>query len=83
MNVLKELKYVIFLASSGSEFQSFAAWNLKLLLPNIVFLEQVCIPEIEQGHEKTCLRGFRPGKTQTSLLSYRDKLILKFWIQQL
>ena len=28
----------------------------------------------EPRHEKTCLRGFRPGKTQTSLLSYRDKL---------
>ena len=24
--------------------------------------------------EKTCLRGSRPGKTQTGLLSYRDKL---------
>ena len=23
------------------------------------------------GHEKTCLRNFRPGKTQTSLLSHR------------
>ena len=28
----------------------------------------------EPRHEKTCLRGFRPCKTQTSLLSYRDKL---------
>ena len=28
----------------------------------------------EPRHEKTCLRGFRPGKTQTGLLSYRDKL---------
>ena len=26
----------------------------------------------EPRHKKTCLRGFRPGKTQTSLLSYRD-----------
>ena len=26
----------------------------------------------EPRHEKTCLRGFRPGKTQTGLLSYRD-----------
>ena len=25
-------------------------------------------------HEKTCLRGFRPVKTQTGLLSYRDEL---------
>ena len=24
--------------------------------------------------KKTCLRGFRPGKTQTGLLSYRNKL---------
>ena len=28
----------------------------------------------EHRHEKTCLRGFRRGKTQTGLLSYRDKL---------
>ena len=26
----------------------------------------------EPRHEKTCLRGFRPGKTQTNLLSYID-----------
>ena len=26
----------------------------------------------ELRHEKTCLRGLRPDKTQTSLLSYRD-----------
>ena len=26
----------------------------------------------EPRHEKTCLRGFRPGETQTGLLSYRD-----------
>ena len=28
----------------------------------------------ELRHEKTCLGGFWPGKTQTGLLSYRDKL---------
>ena len=28
----------------------------------------------ESRHEKTSLRGFRPGKTQTSLLSYSDQL---------
>ena len=26
----------------------------------------------EPRHEKTCLQGFRPGTTQTGLLSYRD-----------
>ena len=26
----------------------------------------------EPCHEKTCLEGFRPGKSQTGLLSYRD-----------
>ena len=26
----------------------------------------------ESQHEKTCLRGFRPRKPQTNLLSYRD-----------
>ena len=36
----------------------------------------------EPRHEKTCLRGFRPGKTQIGLCK---KLCrgLKFWIQQL
>ena len=28
----------------------------------------------EPRHDKTCLRGLRPGRTQTGLLSYRDKL---------
>ena len=28
----------------------------------------------EPRHPKICLRGFRPGKTQTGLLNYRDKL---------
>ena len=28
----------------------------------------------EPRHEKTCIRGLRQGKTQTGLLSYRDKL---------
>ena len=28
----------------------------------------------EPRHEKTCLRGLQPGKTQTGLLSYRSKL---------
>ena len=27
---------------------------------------------IQPRHEKTCLRGLRPGKTPTGLLSYRD-----------
>ena len=26
----------------------------------------------EPRHEKTCLRGFRPGKTQTGMLSFRS-----------
>ena len=30
--------------------------------------------QYEPRHKKTCLRGFRPGKTQTGMLSYRDKL---------
>ena len=28
----------------------------------------------EPHHKKICLRGLRPGITQTSLLSYRDEL---------
>ena len=29
----------------------------------------ICLLSIESHHEKTCLRGLRPSKTQTSLLS--------------
>ena len=32
----------------------------------------IIILKIELRHEKTCLRGLGPGKTQTSLRSYRD-----------
>ena len=38
MKFLKLLKDVIFLASSGKEFQSLAAWNLKLFVPYLVLL---------------------------------------------
>ena len=27
---------------------------------------------LEPRHEKTCIRGFRPGKTQTGLRSHRS-----------
>ena len=41
------------------------------VMPLITFRKLVkdslCI--FEPGHEKTCLRGFRPGKSQTGLLS--------------
>ena len=37
------------------------------------------IPTNEPRHEKTCLRDFRPGKTQTGLLSYRDQVSLEIW----
>ena len=34
---------------------------------------QYCTGNInEPRHEKTCLWGFRPGKTQTDLLNYID-----------
>ena len=29
----------------------------------------------EPCHQKTCLRGFRPGETQTGLLRYRDEIL--------
>ena len=42
------------------------------------------IVSLEPSREKVCLRGFRPGKTQSSLLSYRDQPeILKFQIYKL
>ena len=30
------------------------------------------LPSFEPHNEKTCLRGFRPGETQTDLLSFRS-----------
>ena len=42
----------------------------------LLFSAQTALPcstgLIEPRHEKTCLWGFRPGKTQTGLLSYTD-----------
>ena len=40
--------------------------------PSVVRLIHSCT--LEPRHEKTYLRGLRPVKTQTSLLSYRDQL---------
>ena len=37
---------------------------------NVIFM----LKKYEPYHEKTYLQGFRPGKIQTGLLSYRDKL---------
>ena len=38
---------------------------------SLVFTSRIYIL-YEPHHEKTCLRGLRPGKTQIGLLSYRD-----------
>ena len=37
--------------------------------PNLFYLHAD-----EPRHEKTCFQDLRPGKTQTSLISYRDQL---------
>ena len=34
----------------------------------------IIMSHVHARHQKTCLRGLRPGKTQTGLLSYRDQL---------
>ena len=38
---------------------------------NAVKSDAVFILKNEPRREKTCLRGFRPGKNQTDLLNYR------------
>ena len=45
-----------------------------LLLSRLLFLHILVLTSImiEPRHEKTCLRGFRPGKTQTGLRSHRS-----------
>ena len=35
------------------------------------FLDRSIVQLLEPRHEKTCIRGFRSGNTQTGLLSYR------------
>ena len=52
-------------ASNSMQF----SWNTRTRNPVIIQAE--CL-KIEPHHEKTCLQGFRPGTTQTGLLSYRD-----------
>ena len=34
----------------------------------------------EPRHEKTCLRGLRPGKTQPACSTKKQARVLKFWI---
>ena len=51
-------------------FQTSANWNFPLLNTYLVYRNFLIINE--PRHEKTCLRGVRPGKTQTGLLSWWD-----------
>ena len=56
-------------------YQLLRCENLCVLIKGGLFC--VCFPtslitRIGPRHEKTCLRGFDPGKTQTGLLNYRD-----------
>ena len=44
--------------------------TLPYLVSNVI--EVGYLKLFEPRHEKTCLRGLRPGKTQNSLLSYTD-----------
>ena len=37
-----------------------------------VYVSNHLIIIIEPRHEKTCIRGFRPGKTQTGLQSHKS-----------
>ena len=56
--------------------QDVASGLLSLLLYGCIchFKAALFLGFIEPPHEKTCLWGLQPGKTQTGLLSYRDYL---------
>ena len=54
----------------GSTRQLWVYLERALFMPSGLFYP--C--KLEPRHEKTCLRGFRPGMTQTGLLNCRDKL---------
>ena len=47
-----------------------------LLLSMLLILtsDNITASSFEPRHGKTCHQDFQPGKTQTGLLSYRDKL---------
>ena len=47
--------------------------SLIVVLPGDIFFFFSTACKYEPGHEKTCLRDFRPGKTQTGLLSYTNE----------
>ena len=54
-------------------------WNKKFHITSWIQLVLSCSLGLstfvsEPRHEKTCIRDFRPGKTQTCLFSYRDQL---------
>ena len=61
------MRRLIWVKGSGTQDN---IWNIESYLKNKILFEP--------RHEKTCLRGLRPGKTQTGLLNYRDKL--ESWI---
>ena len=66
--------------SKGTRIQTFSSTHKRQCLcnfrglnsSNLVLLPGKNMATFEPHHAKTCLRGFRPGETQTSLLSYRD-----------
>ena len=41
-------------------------------MTELTTMHATCRILFEPRDEKTCLRGLRPGKTETSLFSYRD-----------
>ena len=75
---LAHMHYAIWVfAGRTSHFVGFVMRRLKCISARFVLftLRRMKRKRLsEPRHEKTCLRDFRPGKTQTGLLSYRDLL---------
>ena len=49
-----------------------AGFVMRWLKSSDIYSSSCALLRIEPRHEKTCLQGFRPGKTQTGLLSHRS-----------
>ena len=58
----------------GSKTIRRSAWTFHNSVHKFTFIITPARTWYEPRHEKTCLRGLRPVKTQTSLLSHRGKL---------
>ena len=74
LNLSMNIKGLAQTAPGGFTVHSVTSICLFLFSPHLFYIPKLWDNSYEPRHEKTCLRDFRPCKSQTGLLSYRDYL---------